>query len=338
MHHVLNILLPHAPRFRSLAILTDRWAPMQTALECLGMEPSAFVSTPRPLPSSLPNLESLVLMRCNEFVGYHSEFTPADRKGLAQLPFSALLKDSATEPVLPRLKKLVLSGVHVDWSGLPHLLPLPSHAPQPSGLETLELSYHCTEVRPSEREFRALLARSPALKNISIRVSGPKAERECGAAPAAEAVSLPNLEALSLGYDEGDAAAAFVSSIDAPRLTYLALEDASCPSHEEAVDAELLLRACASGRAGRTPFPRAQALSLCGVDCCAEVFEEFYEALSCLRNLEISHMFLLGGQALSPNVKVAFAPLVVSSNADEPQARTSHVVVDRSSCDVPSVC
>ena len=97
MHHVLNILLPHVRRFRSLAILTDRWAPMHTALDCLSMEMPSFVSAPQPLPSSLPLLETLVLMRCNEFVSYHAEFSPTDRKDPAYLPFSALLPIGAPE-------------------------------------------------------------------------------------------------------------------------------------------------------------------------------------------------------------------------------------------------
>ena len=59
MHHVLNVLLPHVRRFRSLAILTDRWAPMQTALDCLSMELPGFVSAPRPLPPKALPMQAL---------------------------------------------------------------------------------------------------------------------------------------------------------------------------------------------------------------------------------------------------------------------------------------
>ncbi|KAI0746267.1 hypothetical protein C8Q80DRAFT_1337305, partial [Daedaleopsis nitida] len=232
MHHVLNILIPHVRRFRSLAVLTDRWAPMQTALDCLSMEIPAFVSAPRPLPSSLPLLESLVLMRCNEFVSYHSEFSPADQKDPGFLPFSALLRDAddpASEPVLPGLKKLVLSGVHTEWSALPRLLP-PPQSPSPSPLETLDMSYHCTEVRPSERDFRALLARCPKLRTLSLRVSGPRSPDSadtCSTAQGASPVPLPHLERVTLGYDDPYAAAAVLDLLAAPGVAQLTLEDAS---------------------------------------------------------------------------------------------------------------
>ena len=301
MHHVLNILLPHVRRFRSLAILTDRWAPMQTALDCLSLEPSAFVSTPRPLPANLPYLESLVLMRCNEFVSYHSEFTPADRKGPSHLPFSALLRDGSNEPVLPRLKKLVLSGVHIEWSALPRLLPSPTGRAPPA-LESLELSYHCRDVRPSEREFRKLLECCSKLRNMTVRVSGPHIPHSCDSPCDEEPVSLPGLETVALAYDDAYASASIVDTIDAPHLRYLRLEDASCPGHEDQVDAEPLLQAVAD-----CGLARVEKLSLSRVDASAEAFEALYETLPGLRALDVSQMFLLGGRTLAPNVEVAFS-------------------------------
>ncbi|KAI0697935.1 hypothetical protein C8T65DRAFT_710283 [Cerioporus squamosus] len=303
MHHVLNILMPHVHRFRSLAILTDRWAPMQTALDCLSMEIPAFVSTPRPLPSSLPLLETLVLMRCNEFASYHSEFSPADRKDPAHLPFSALLPDSEdAQAVLPRLKKLVLSGVHTQWSHLPRLLP-PQHCP----METLELSYHCSEVRPSERECRALLERCTHLKELKLRVSGPKSPRspESGGSVRTERpISLPHLETIVMGFDDPYAAATILDMMDAPNVGHLTLEDSSSPAREDRLDAEPLLRACAVSnvRSGEPPMPRVEALSMQRVDASAEAFGMLYGALPGLRALSVSQMFLLGASALRPDV------------------------------------
>lgn len=314
MHHVLNILLPHVRRFRSLAILTDRWAPMQTALDCLSMEISAFVSAPSPLPSSLPMLETLVLMRCNEFVSYHSEFSPADRKDPTYLPFSALLHNpDSAGPVLPGLKKLQLSGVHMHWPSLPLLLHQ-QHSP----LETLDLSYHCSEVRPSERDFRALLERCPKLRTLNVRVSGPKSPDSaysCRTAPEEDTLSMPALETVILGYDDPYTAATMLDMLDAPNVRHLMLEDSSCP--EDRSDATPLLQACTvssvHARLGMPPFPRVAALSLHRVDASAETFEALYGALPALRSLSVSQMFLLGGKALRPDVELSFEPLVLST-------------------------
>ena len=320
MHHVLNVLLPHVRRFRSLAILTDRWAPMQTALDCLSMELPGFVSAPRPLPPSLPFLESLVLMRCNEFVPYHAEFSPAERKDPNHLPFSALLRANeraqTDEPVLPRLKKLVLSGVHTHWPELPRLLPAQA-TPRSPGLETLELSYHCNEVRPTERDLKTLLGRCPRLKELAVRVSGPRSpdtSASCSSSYVEEPLPLPCLESIELGYDDAYTAATILDMINAPALRHLALEESSSPAREERLDAEPLLTACtiptaqASIAAGKPPFPALESLELTKVDASAEAFAALYQALPSLRELTVSQMFLLGGEALRPEVRIAFEP------------------------------
>ncbi|RPD56501.1 hypothetical protein L227DRAFT_508326 [Lentinus tigrinus ALCF2SS1-6] len=305
MHHVLNILMPHVHRFRSLAILTDRWAPMQTALDCLSME----------IPA-LPLLETLILMRCNEFASYHSEFSPADRKDPTHLPFSALLprSDGAqadVAPVLPRLKKLVLSGVHTQWSRLPQLLPA-----QDAPMDTLELSYHCSEVRPSERECRALLERCTRLQELKIRVSGPKSPQSpqsCSSAHGERPLSFPHLERIVMGYDDPYTSATVLDMFDAPNVRHLTLEDSSSPAREDRLDAEPLLRACAvsSARCGESSFPRVEALSLQRVDASAEAFGMLFRALPALRSVSVSQMFLLGSSALRPNVRITFEPSVL---------------------------
>ena len=337
MHHVLNILLPHVRRFRSLAILTDRWAPMQTALDCLSMEIPGFIDAPRPLPPSLPFLESLVLMRCNEFVPYHAEFSPAEGKDANHLPFGALLSANehaqTDEPVLPRLKKLILSGVHTNWAALPHLLPS-QPTPRAPGLETLELSYHCNDVRPAERDFKALLERCTRLKELVVRVSGPQSPEtstSCSAPYAEDALPFPHLESIELGYDDAYTAATILDMLHAPALRHLALEESSSPASEVRVDAEPLLAACTvppsssspsssppspsqshspSQEGAPGPFPRLESLALTKVDASAEAFAALYGALPALRALTVSQMFLLGGEALRPDVRLAFEPPV----------------------------
>ncbi|KAI1792324.1 hypothetical protein LXA43DRAFT_1007624 [Ganoderma leucocontextum] len=337
MHHVLNMLLPHARRFRSLAVLTDRWAPMQTALDCLSMEIPAFVETPRPLPPSLPFLESLILMRCNEFVPYHAEFSPAEGKDPNHLPFGALLsvneRAQSDEPVLPRLKKLILSGVHTNWSALPRLLRA-QPTPRAPGLETLELSYHCNDVRPAERDFKALLERCSRLKELVLRVSGPRSPEtvvSCSSSSyVEEPLPFPHLDSIELGYDDAYTAATILDMIHAPALRHLGLEESSSPASEVRVDAEPLLTACTvppSHRAGTgaPPFPRLESLSLTRVDASGEAFGALYDALPSLHVLTVSQMFLLGGEALRPDVRLAFEPPVLPPRRVVIEAGGEHV-------------
>ncbi|KAI0653872.1 hypothetical protein C8Q70DRAFT_1048290 [Cubamyces menziesii] len=292
MHYVLNILLPQVTRIRSLVILTDRWAPMQTALECLSFQTPALVSAPDPLPFSLPFLESLVLMRCNEFVSYHHRFSPREQQNPACLPFRGLLtasgpgkRDSAA--LLPGLRRLVLSGVHLDWTSLPYLLPTPRGSDD-IGLQHLELSYHSAEVRPNEQQLRGILQKCQNLRTLAVRDVRP--------------IALPSLKTLELGYYDVQPAVALLGMVDLGAVEDVALES-SYPGRDETLDGEPLLLACsavtstASPRCGQPVFPRVKSVALRRVDASAETFEAFYSALPSLRELSIADMFLLGGES-----------------------------------------
>lgn len=321
MHYVLNILLPHIARVRSLAILTDRWAPMEVALECLSFENPLFVSCPSPLPRSLPMLESLVLMRCNEFVSYNPHFSPRERRDSSCLPFRGLLfapKHAPSQsPLLPRLRVLSLSGVHLDWSSLPSLLPS-STSPGGPGLRHLELSYHSADVRPSEKEFRDIIGVCQSLRSLAICVSGPRRSASappCGLESRVQPVALPQLTKLELGYDDIQAATTVLGAIDTTGATHVTLEDASSPECDETLDADTLLMACtkaasASGHnCGQPLFARARSVTLRRVEASAEAFEAFYGALPELRELTVEQMFLLGGEVLTNrNVDLTFIP------------------------------
>ncbi|KAH9846915.1 hypothetical protein C2E23DRAFT_742997 [Lenzites betulinus] len=320
MHCVFDLLLPHIARTRSLAILTDRWAPMETALERLSFEKPDFASRSRTLPPNLPLLESLVLMRCNEFVSYNPRFTPLERKDAAYLPFRGLLnardRTQAQAPLLPRIRHLTLSGVHLDWFSLPSILP-PSLSSSGSGLQHLALSYHSPDVRPTEMEFREIMRACPKLESLTVRVSGlrvPETPSACSFRPTALPIALPRLTMLDLGYDDVYAATMLLGVIDASAITEVILEDASSPSREDSLDAEPLLRACSS-EPRRHPgpdqplFPRAESVTLRRVEASAEAFESFFHALPHLRRLDIAQMFLLGAGALANrNVELAFTP------------------------------
>ncbi|KAI9057699.1 hypothetical protein FKP32DRAFT_1597912 [Trametes sanguinea] len=322
MHYLLNTLLPHIARMRSLAILTDRWASMQTALECLSFRDPTFVSLPNPAPLSLPLLESLALMRCNEFVSYHHRFSPPGQHKPAYLPFRGLIPLSEPSypreerPLLPRLRQLVLSGVHLDWASLPLLLPPPRLSGN-LGLKRLELSYHCAEVRPTEKELREILQRCASLRTLTVRVSGPQTPESpasCSAVASMAPVALPCLKTLELGYYDVDAIAALTSIIDCSEVEHVALEN-SYPVRDESLDAGPLLLACTkvtsltSLRCGQPIFPRAKTVALRRVEASAETFEAFYEALPSVRELTVAQMFLLGGKALtSRDVNLTFIP------------------------------
>ncbi|KAI0666477.1 hypothetical protein C8Q78DRAFT_453845 [Trametes maxima] len=313
MHCVLNLLLPHIARIRSLAILTDRWTPMQTALECLSFENPETVSYPTPLPQRLPLLETLVLMRCNEFVSYHPRFSPSDGKDPTHLPFRGLLSVSeqtgAQTSFLPRLRQVILSGVHLDWSSVPRLLPS-SELPGTPGLQRLELSYHCPDVRPTRQELRDILKACQNLRTLTIRVSGWKCtdgQVSCDVVHATQPITLRHLQALELGFDDVYAGATLLSAIRCAETRHIVLEDASPPELGEPLTADPILLACAqtkenlmaSSDDGRPPFPRARSVTLHRVNASAEAFEAFYEALPSLRELSVVQMFLLGGNALT---------------------------------------
>ncbi|KAI0828495.1 hypothetical protein BC628DRAFT_1316079 [Trametes gibbosa] len=306
---VLDLLLPHIARTRSLAILTDRWAPMDAALECLSFMKHTYTSRPTPVPRNLPLLETLVFMRCNEFVSYNSHFTPFERKDCAHLPFKGLIdsRDPAQAPLLPRLRQLTLSGVHLDWSFLPSLLPsFPSSAE--SGLQHLALSYHSPDVRPTEAEFKEIMHASPNLQTLTVRVSGLQ-DSGISEASSTHPVALPRLTTLELGYDDVHAVTKLFGVIDTRAITELILEDASSPMQEEPLDAEPLLRACNNARHDHPLFPRAQSVTLRRVEASAEAFESFFHALPKLRRLTIAQMFLLGGGSLTNrNVELKFTP------------------------------
>lgn len=293
MHALFDILLPHLHRWRSLEILTDRWAPMHSALERL--------SAPLPQPSKgAPLLERLELSRCNEFASYIHDFTPSELLTPHFVPFGALLggaSQTATD-VLPRFRHLNLSGVHVDWSALPRLLPR-------AGLQTLELAYHCGQVRQTRDELHALLTRCANLEDLRIKVSGPLrdhtvAESAWAALPAS--VALPHLQRLVLGYDDPAASTALLRALDAPQLRELRLEDAGPPEVAEQ-DAACLLTYCGGGDGERgAPFPQLECVTLQGVKACRAAFDAMFApaAMPSLKRLALWGTSISATKALRP--------------------------------------
>ncbi len=193
----LSVLLPHLSRWKSLVILTDTWAPMHGALR--------FIN-PAITNSGAPMLETLALLRCNELPSYFHDFQP--------VPLKEPVFCSNVDPqsnILPRLKNLSLEGVHADWDGLSACLMAAS-----GRLESLELRYHCPEVRPSLQQYRKLLGSVSSLKKLAIKCSGAYVPEDFVLPQNYVPVSLPSLSDLALGYQTSEDGEMALELFDAP--------------------------------------------------------------------------------------------------------------------------
>ncbi|GLB40904.1 hypothetical protein LshimejAT787_0901190 [Lyophyllum shimeji] len=233
----ISLLLPHIARWRSMTILTDSWAPMYVALRLIQPAITAV---------GAPALESLALMRCNDFVSYSPTFRPSDMRDPAFLHLSET--SSPPQNILPRLRHLTLRGVHVHWASLATIL---SHS-QP-GLDTLDLSSHCLDVRPTVPEFHHLLSACPKLTKLVVNGSGARDRDEVSNgdfihSKSLQPAPLPALHDLTLGYRSVSEAQAVLELLDAPKTRMLRLEDATHPGELEEVDAGGLLTYLGTGQ------------------------------------------------------------------------------------------
>ena len=229
-------------RWRSLTILSDTWAPLHAALECLSVPTVTNAS-------GAPCLESLMLMRCNEFLGHTDTFIPRSQP-INGIPFATLMGDPTVQSnPLSKLRDITLVGVHVDWTNFYHYtlgaaLDQP-HSRAPSCIRSLELSHHCRGVRPSYNEFSGILKACPLLRRLVIKVSGPRFDE--GVPPNDHPVSLRLLEELHIGYTGVEDTALLLNQISAPNLVTLSIEDANHVTHLDDEDATTLLTYCATG-------------------------------------------------------------------------------------------
>ncbi|KAG5636606.1 hypothetical protein H0H81_007431 [Sphagnurus paluster] len=244
MHATMSLILPHLSRWRTFSLLTDVWAPMYLALRYI---------QPALTTVGAPALESLTLMRCNDFVSYKQMFHPPEMKD----PIFLHLGENSIAPhlILPRLRSLVLCGVHVDWASLPTIL---SHS-QP-GLDTLDLSYHCLEVRPSLSEFHQILSTCPRLEKLTVNGSGPCIpdnlfEGVSVLSDTLPPIPLPRLREITVGYRDWSLldGQTVLELLDAPNAKTLTLEDGTLPDMHMVADAGSLLAYLGTGR-----FPPAR--------------------------------------------------------------------------------
>ncbi|KAG5733117.1 hypothetical protein E4T56_gene19871 [Termitomyces sp. T112] len=229
MQRTISLLLPHMFRWRSLSILTDLWVQMWVALQ----EIQPFITV-----DGAPCLESLTLMRCNDFISYSHTFAPSEMR----LPAFLDISNTTTSHynLLPRLRHLTLRGVHLHWSSLSYILSKADHS-----LRKLDLSSHCLDVRPTPGEFHQLLSQCPHLTSLVVKGSGPLTPTNNGRTSILsediQPVNLPRLRDMTLGYRSVFEGKAILEIIDAPYVESLILEDESHCCAAEDLDAGGLL-------------------------------------------------------------------------------------------------
>ena len=191
MVEIMEWLGPSHPRWRSLSVFTDNWEPMHTFLAYSTMF------------SSLPVLETLSLNRCNAYAGLPGtapeSVTPIELFG--------------GNACLPKLRHVVLSGVHIDYSrsGFKDLI-------------SLDLRHQSHSVSPSLQELRQILAASPELNSLSLVALSPPCPRgfeELDGAP----TTMSHLKKLTLGWWNVEDAAELLEVFRVPTAEELSLED-----------------------------------------------------------------------------------------------------------------
>ena len=263
MVEIMQWLGPSHPRWRSLTVLTDTWAPMHTFLAYSTMF------------SSLPRLEELSLNRCNSFAGLPDAPDP--------VPFDPveLFGGNAN---LPRLRHVTLAGTHIDYSctGFKNLL-------------SLDLRHQAHSVSPTIRQLCQLFHACPGLKSLSLIALNPPSEgddQDDGLR-----VSLPSLKDLTLGWWFVEDAVKLLSALKLPVVENLVLEDIAPPllQHDHVVhDSTAIIDALVKMGNGQfnpttpSPFPsNLRRLTISGLLLDPAAFSRFMPFLVNLVELEL---------------------------------------------------
>ena len=275
MENVIRLLSPHVPRWWRLELFTDTWSPIFTFLWYLRKVQSA------------PMLESLSLSRCNVYFAARGEvFRPAAlRQPIALFGGGEALR---------RLRKVVLAGVHVDWSnsGLHDLIEL-------------ELKYHAKDVMPSLSQFITILTECPDLERLTILGWGPRFETAPNDLP--RTVRLPCLKHFVLGFLDVEYAIELLSLLCLPELEILTLEDISATLQptSDRQDANPILEFLATRHTTTCPSPShsssccttlcfplsdVRTLELRAVHASESTLARFLHQFTALRRLSITNM------------------------------------------------
>ncbi|KAG2062963.1 hypothetical protein BDR04DRAFT_1164413 [Suillus decipiens] len=282
MPAIFNFLFREMYRWRSLEIVSDTWMPIHSALQLLNKR--------RTESSSALRLKSIKLKRTNDYLSYFWLFCPRIIKMVEGTMFAALIGPTSQgvlpqSPPLPKLRNIALYGVHLNWTNFLHYTlgaPPNQSLTVSRSIQSLELSHHSGEVRPTSDEFSGILEACPRLQNLVLRFSGPMAGLS-------RQVSLPLLERLHYGYSSvGDDDRLF-SGLHAPNLIKLSLEGRNLsgttysPVEDDGEDdiADSLLKYCAT----HLLFPKLQELSLYNVNAPVATFTLLMNATPTLLHL-----------------------------------------------------
>ena len=278
MVEIMEWLGSSHPRWRSLTVFADNWEPMQTFLSYSTMF------------SSLPTLEMLSLNRCNAYAGLPGSISDS------VVP-TQLFDGNAH---LPKLRHVVLSGVHIDYScsGFRNLI-------------SLDLRHQSHGVSPSPQELRRILSASPELTSLSLVALSPSCSRrseEDGDGP----IVMSHLKELTLGWWNVEDAVELLGVFLIPVVETLSLEDIGSsllgsldsPTHDSTQILGALtgmtlnpipssFPSTAFGSSSRpdgktSSFPSClRALSINGVHLNHSTFSEFLPQLTRLEELEL---------------------------------------------------
>ncbi|OCB89058.1 hypothetical protein A7U60_g3741 [Sanghuangporus baumii] len=205
---ILNLITPHVSRWHTFELTVDMYDDMVLALKRLEQCPAH---------PGAPSLQSLALYVHEDYDDFESgSFDYSEQKKLF-LPFGGHA---------PRLEKVELWGVHLDWTLLiptseRSLLSLNFPPSVTTNLTELELAYHTKDVRPSYVDFVNIIRSSPKLISLKLADSGPAPRRK---GSPEQPLFLPNLRHLSLGYFEEDYAISLLRLLYTPTLTSIALD------------------------------------------------------------------------------------------------------------------
>src|SRR6202044_3395665 len=204
-----------------------------------------------------PMLESLSLSRCNVYFAASGEiFRPAALKQPIPL--------FGGGEGLKRLQKVVLAGVHVDWSNSGLL-----------DLVELELKYHAMDVMPSLSQFVTILTGCPDLERLVILGWGPRFEtvskkvvvHKSSVGNLHRSIRLPRLKHFVLGFLDVEYAIELMSLFCLPELEILTLEDISAtlqPTDRQA--ANPILEFLTTSHTNACPSP-SHSSSCCTTRC-----------------------------------------------------------------------
>ncbi|KAJ7500624.1 hypothetical protein B0H11DRAFT_2275829 [Mycena galericulata] len=310
MESVLRLLLPSASRWRTVELLTDTWAPI-----------FSFLLHTRAVGSSLARLEKLHLARCNAYFAAKGElFAPA---ALSQhLPLFG-----GDEAVVPHLREVILTGVHIDWA-----------AQALTSLTKLELKYQAADVMPSVAQFSHILAACPDLEELAIVGRGPQFAASVGTIGVATSsathggsyarshkMKLARVTKFNFGFVDVNYAVQLLSLFDFPALRELILEDVSAsllvqppddaavlldwlaflssdandnpllPPESNVTSTSNVLGLMESPSTSRLPMARLEALSLHSIHAPRPAFVQFFGACA---DLQVLRMCDVGGEAL----------------------------------------